>query len=196
MTIGYKLTDKDHQTYNNTQWGEDITHTTDGIGDLCGPGWLHYYQHPLLAVLHNPIHAYYKPFVLWECEINGELLLYDGMLKSGCTSLTTLKIIDAPIITTVQRTAYGIFCALEVYSKENFVVWANNWLNNIDRSYAAAAKWAAEWAAAEWAAAEWAAWGAAAEWAVEAAARAAEKAVHISKDLNLIAISEKAMQYQ
>lgn len=53
----YKLTDENHQTRNETQWGENITHYTNGEGELCGPGWLHYYNDPLLAVLLNPVHA-------------------------------------------------------------------------------------------------------------------------------------------
>jgi hypothetical protein len=30
----YKLTDQKMQTYHSTQWGENVTHTTDGQGDL------------------------------------------------------------------------------------------------------------------------------------------------------------------
>jgi len=39
----YKLTDVDGYTRNNTRWGKNVTHTTDGSGELCGPGWLHAY---------------------------------------------------------------------------------------------------------------------------------------------------------
>jgi hypothetical protein len=45
----YKLTDQNAQTMNNTQWGPGVTHETDGRWALCGPGWLHAYEHPLLA---------------------------------------------------------------------------------------------------------------------------------------------------
>jgi hypothetical protein len=45
----YKLTNENFQTFGGCQWGENITHITSGEGDLCGPGWLHYYDNPLLA---------------------------------------------------------------------------------------------------------------------------------------------------
>jgi hypothetical protein len=50
MTTLYKLTDKDGRTRGDTKWGEGATHTTDGQGDLCGPGWLHAYTDPLFHV--------------------------------------------------------------------------------------------------------------------------------------------------
>lgn len=54
---GYKLLTQDMTSYGGCQWVLDEWKETDGQGSLCGPGWLHYYAHPLLAVLHNPIHA-------------------------------------------------------------------------------------------------------------------------------------------
>ena len=62
--IGYKLTNENHETYNGTKWGPGVTHETDGHGELCGSGWLHYYDDPLLAVLLNPIHANFQPCVV------------------------------------------------------------------------------------------------------------------------------------
>ena len=53
----YKLTDEKMQTYNGFQWVLGETHETNGEGNLCGPGWLHAYTDPLLAILLNPIHA-------------------------------------------------------------------------------------------------------------------------------------------
>lgn len=53
----YKLTNQNGQTYNQTQWGENVSHSGTGQGELCGPGWIHAYTSPLLATLFNPIHA-------------------------------------------------------------------------------------------------------------------------------------------
>ena len=58
-----KLTNENDQTYNKTQWGENITHKADGQGELCGTGWIHYYDSPLLAVLLNPIHGILIPLI-------------------------------------------------------------------------------------------------------------------------------------
>lgn len=53
----YKLTDTQGQTRGNTQWGANITHHTDGSGELCSSGRLHAYTHPLLAVFLAPLHV-------------------------------------------------------------------------------------------------------------------------------------------
>ena len=128
----YKLTDSNNCTYNNTKWGENVTHTSSGSGELCGPGWLHAYTNPLLAVLLNPIHANYDSPNLWEAE--GIIEKNDHGLKVGTTVLTTIKQIPIPEITTTQKVAFGILCVLEAYKDKRFTNWANNWLNNIDRT--------------------------------------------------------------
>ena len=51
----YKLTDKNGQTKNSTQWGPGITHEAPGAGQLCSDGWIHVYDHPELAVTLDPI---------------------------------------------------------------------------------------------------------------------------------------------
>ena len=177
----YKLTDKKDQTRNATQWGTGITHTTNGEGDLCGPGWLHAYEDPLLAVLHNPIHGNFKAPHLWEAEGEGEVKR-DGQMKIGVTNLTTVRRIDLPVVSTVQRTAYGILCAKSVYSDVKWNQWADKWLSGEDRTEASAlaavyaARYAAVYAAAD-------------------AARAAEYAASTGKPIDLIRIAKKAMTY-
>ena len=204
--IKYKLTTQDGTTHNYYQWslpkGEKPGdwHRTSGEGNLCGPGWLHYYHHPLLAVLLNPIHADIQDPILWEVEVGGEQK-DDAGLKGGATKMRLLKKIDPPMFSTEQRVVFGIYCALETCKDEKFVRWANGWLMGSDRS-AQAARAAAAWTAAAWAAAEaaqaaaaqaaaaQAAWTAAA-WTAEAAARAAWAA-----KIDLVAIAKKAQQVQ
>ena len=53
MITLYKLTDGDGQTRGGTQWGPGVSHSGTGKGELCGPGWIHAYEHPLIAVLLN-----------------------------------------------------------------------------------------------------------------------------------------------
>ena len=185
----YKLTDANAQTYNKTQWGEGITHEGTGEGDLCGPGWIHAYTDPLLAVLLNPIHGDFKSPRLWEAE--GEVGKEDLGLKVGCKKLTTTSEIPLPVITIEQKVKFAIYCALEVYQEPSFITWANEWLENKDRSRASTAAWAAADATAAWAAAA-AAWAAAdadaaaAAWAAWAASRA--------KVINLPKIASEAMK--
>lgn len=192
----YKLTDQKMQTRNGFQWKLGRTETASGEGDLCGPGWLHAYTHPLLAVLLNSIHADIENPRLFECK--GEIGKEDHGLKVGCTSVTPLQEIPLPEITTAQRVRFGILCALEVYQDPRFVAWANKWLSGEDRSVAAQAT---AWAATAEAAAT------ATTAAAERAARAAERAARArpawataaawaaeSKPIDLIALAKKAIQ--
>lgn len=174
MTKLYKLTDAHGRTYNNTQWGENVTHSGTGDGELCGPGFIHAYESALLAVLLNPIHANFQSPKLWAAE--GEIVKNDNGLKCGCVSLTTIKELTLPEITKEMRSKFAILCAIQVYKSPDFLRWADNWLSGEDRSQAAAE--AAERAAA---------WDAA-----EAAERATWAAEGIEYRLNLIHLAEEA----
>ena len=198
----YKLTDRDGQTRNDTQWGPGVSHSGTGEGELCGPGWIHAYEHPLVAVLMIPIHARFKNPRLWEAE--GEVGLRDGQLKCGCKTLTTIREIPLPEITTEMRVRFAILCAKEVCGADlPWNAWADKWLSGGDRTQAAAsAAWA--WAAsasaarASWSA-EAAAWSAASAWAAAAsaawaaAARAAAWAAReVGHGIDIFEIAEKA----
>ena len=202
--IVYKLTDQKMQTYGGCQWEIGVSRETDGSGDLCGPGWLHYYHDPLLAVLLNPIHACIEDPILWEAEADGPHK-DDCGLKGGCTRLTLLRRIDLPQITTEQRIRFAILCAKAVCNEPAWNIWADRWLDGSDRSVEAAeaaraaaeaAAWAAETAAqaatratrATRAAAETAAQAAAqAAWAAEKATRSTRAAAGTPLDLTAIA---------
>ena len=190
----YKLTCQDNKTFGGCLWGEDVTHETDGKGSLCGPGWLHAYRNPLLAVFLNPIHANIKEPRLWECIGEGEYL-DDRGLKCGFTRLTTVREIPLPEVTTAQRIAFAILCAKEVCGDPEWCTWADNWLRGNDRTETAA--WTAALAAdaAVWAAARAAAL--AAYWAADAdlAAYRAADAADVAADIDLISIAQKAMEY-
>ena len=208
----YKLTDKNGQTWNGTQWGPGVSHSGTGEGELCGPGWIHAYEHPLIAVFMNPIHGNFKNPRLWEAA--GKVGLRDGQLKCGCKTLTTVREIPLPEITTEMRVRFAIMCAKDVCAADiAWNAWADKWLSGEDRTQAAAAEaragaaaarggeaaaWAAEaaaraagWAAVEAAQAGWAAVEArAAARAARAAGWAAEAAAWAGTDI--FAISEKA----
>jgi len=194
----YKLTDEHDQTYGGCQWGPGVTVETSGKGGLCGPGFTHWYTHPLLAALLNPVHGRFNLDTahLWEGE--GEPVKTDYGLKVGCTKATTLRRVDLPKATTAQRVRFGILCAMAVYTSVEWRAWAEGWLSGADRSKEAA--WAE---AARAAAAAWAAWAAAAKeakeaaaWAAAGAARAAEAAADAAAKpgFDLIALAEGAMK--
>jgi hypothetical protein len=163
----YKLTTQDFKTHNGFQWKIGVEVVVDGKGELCSSHFLHYYHSPLLAILLNPIHVNIANPKLFEIKALGKHLDDKG-LKGGCTKMTLIKEISIPIISLDQRIIFGILCALEVYKEENFVLWANNWLKNKDRSKIATANVVANVA-----------------YAANAAA-----------DFNLIRLSKKALKYK
>jgi hypothetical protein len=124
----------------------------------------------------NPIHANFQNPRLWEAE--GEVGLRDGQLKCGCKTLTTVREIPLPSITTEMRVRFGILCAKEVCACLSWNAWADKWLSGEDRTQAAAAAAAAAARASASARAAWAAASAArAAWAeAEAASAEAEAA--------------------
>jgi len=106
----WKLTTQDNTTHNGFRWEVGRAAMSLGTGELCGPGWLHFYQHPLLAVLLNPIHANIQTPKLWEAVAEGEFK-YDRGLKAGCTKLTLIREVPLPVVTTKQRVAFAKGCA-------------------------------------------------------------------------------------
>lgn len=188
MTL-YKLTDQDGKTRagqaGETQWGPGVTHEATGKPgqDLCTDGWIHAYEHPLLALLMNPLHSNICNPRLWECE--GRIGKREGQLKCGCRALTTVREIALPEITREQQIRFAIGCAWPTCQIAEWRTWARNWLTGKDRT-----AWAAEaaWEGARWAA-KWAVW-AAHMWAAHV--WAAERAT----DLDLIRIAEWAVTDQ
>ena len=151
--VVYKLTDADGYCRRGkpgeTRYEVGKTYTSDGTGDLCTEHWRHAYEHPVLAVLHDPIHgAHGLNARIWECETGEGKILREGKMKLGTTSITILREIPLPVVTTEQRVAYAIHCALRVYAEESFAKWAEGWLDGTNRTRCAAdAEYAAEYAA-------------------------------------------------
>ena len=171
MTTLYKLTNLQSQTYNQTQWGENVTHELPvrDTYELCSYQVIHAYVSPELAVLMDPIQSSLLPnAILWEAK--GDVVTTDGT-KVGCTKLTTLKRIPIPTITLEQRVTFAIKCALHVYKEPSWVAWAQAWLAGTNRAAADAAD-AAAYAAYADAASYYAAADAAAYHAAAYAARA------------------------
>jgi len=171
MTTLYKLTSLQSQTYNQTQWGENVTHELPvrDTYELCSYQVIHAYVSPELAVLMDPIQSSLLPnAILWEAK--GDVVTTDGT-KVGCTKLTTLKRIPIPTITLEQRVTFAIKCALHVYKEPSWVAWAQAWLAGTNRAAADAAD-AAAYAAYADAASYYAAADAAAYHAAAYAARA------------------------
>ena len=185
----YKLTDQDDRTKGGCQWGENITVETDGKGGLCSAGFTHWYTHPLLAVLLNPIHGSYDLDTahLWEGE--GEVTKNDTGLKVGCVKATTTKRIELPAVTREQRVRFAIACVWQVCKEKRWRKWAQGWIEGTDRSGAASSASYASASASYAASAAYYA-SSAASYAAKAASSASSSA---SAYVNLVAIVEWAI---
>lgn len=181
--IKYKLTSQKLTTFNGFQWEIGKKVITSGKGELCGPGFLHYYHDPLLAVLLNTLHARIENPRLFTVLAEG-VHKDDLGLKGGCTEMTLLEEIALPTITTIQRIAFGILTARAVYKEPIWNAWAESWLSGRERSVEAARRAAR---------AAWEATGTAR--AARAAEVAAEAAAEDAAKIDLITIAEEATKY-
>jgi hypothetical protein len=210
----YKLTDQNLQTHNGYQWQINDWHETDGAGELCSKGWLHFYYSKELALFLNPMHADIANPKLFVAVAAGQFKDDHG-LKGGCTKLRIVEELPVVMPTTEQFVKLGIYCAKAVTTDIAWNKWADAWLDGSDRSarFARSARSAGD---AAWAAA-WAAWDAAqaarsadaaqaarsaeaaqaaqaAAWGAWDATGAAEYAAQTCKAIDLIAIAKKAME--
>lgn len=132
MQTVYKLTRKDCTTYNGYAYTPGVWHVAPGKGNLCSDGWLHAYEHPLLALLHNPIHAALPEtdMLLWEASGDG-VVLKDGQMKLGVERLRLDKQLEITHPTLEQRVAYGILAVVIVCNDPQWRQWAKDWLGGI-----------------------------------------------------------------
>ena len=133
-----KLMRNNNTTGNETilQWGDGTNHRIHKHGhELCSDGIIHFYAHPLQAALYSPIHVdgYTK-----LREVTHHSKMVSDNTKCAAKSITTGKEIPIPEITLEQIIEIAIRCVLLVCSDPEFVKWANNWLNGVDRSFEAA----------------------------------------------------------
>ena len=189
MTKLYKLTDEQGRTRagkdNELTWAVGVEHKTTGTGTrLCTADVIHAYEHPLIAVLMNPVHADLNPATMRLFVAEGEIVAREGQLKCGVHALKIVEEIAVPTLTTEQRVKFAILCAKLVCKDAAWNAWADKWLNGDDRSAAAAWATAAAACATAWAAKEAAA---------KAAAKGAAKAAIATKKTAAKAAAKAAM---
>jgi len=140
--ILYKLTDENGMTgrgYVLTNWHPGVTpEQLSGEGGLCGCGWYHAYEDPLIAVLHNPIHANFSKPRCFRVRVRKKDVYAPDQMKCGFRTGRTLREIALPEVTTEQRVRYAIGCASIGCHDGAWIKWASSWLRDIDRSADAA----------------------------------------------------------
>ena len=137
--VRYKLTSQGLTTYCGFHWKPGNWVETSGDGSLCGSGWLHCYSSPLVAVLHNPMHADIWSPRLWKAEVAG-MSESDLGLKEGWTRMRLKSEIEIPKVSKSQRVAYAIYCVQATgFSDPTWAEWANAFLSGKNRTIASAA---------------------------------------------------------
>jgi hypothetical protein len=129
----YKLLTQDLTSHKDTKWelNKTITATKEGT-KMCTDQVLHCYTHPLLAILFNPLHAEISNPRLFEIEIDA-IVNTDG-LKYASKQQTLIKELTIPEISLEQRIEFAIRVVKLVYKDTKWNTWADNWLNNTDRT--------------------------------------------------------------
>jgi hypothetical protein len=129
----YKLLTQDMTSHNKTKWelNKTIIVTKEG-NQMCTDQVLHCYNHPLLAILFNPLHAKINNPRLFEINVD-EIVNTDG-LKYASKSQTLIKELTIPEITTEQRIEFAIRVAKLVCKDTKWNIWADNWLDKSDRT--------------------------------------------------------------
>jgi len=217
--IIYKLTRQDRTTRDGFKYPPKGSRLPElsGKGGLCSDSFYHGYAHPLLAILHAPIHV--EPDYTKMIEIEVPEVCAPDQTKLGFTTGIVGKVVPPPKVTNEQRKRYAIGCACSVYKDGSFRKWADDWISGKDRSRGAAriaalATWdiekgiirnaarnaigdARDFALAAWDAARAARTTAKAAEAIRTVAwdvaRPAMFATFAKKDLDLIRIAEWAM---
>ena len=154
MTECWKWTTAKHETSGGEpssvmHWGEGATNTVAPyVGELRRGGVIHCYDDPILAVMMDPAHGRYSEGgVLWLCDWTGRTVVAPD--KRGVETLTTIRIVDAPVLTTEQRVEIGLRANLAVLTlwatlpdqADNAAawrMWLEGWISGTDRSMSAA----------------------------------------------------------
>ena len=102
MTKLYKLTDEQGRTRagedNELTWAVGVEHKTAGTGtQLCTADVIHAYEHPLIAVLMNPVHAMLNPATMRLFVAEGEVVARDAF-NCGVHSLKITEEISIPTL--------------------------------------------------------------------------------------------------
>jgi len=105
--------------------------------DLCTESWFHCYNNPFLAVILNPVHAEIVNPRLFKVNVAGRKVSDSG-LKFGFSMMRLVEELPLPEITITQKIAFGILCTKHVYKRKEWNEWADSWLSGKDRSLTAA----------------------------------------------------------
>ena len=119
------------------QWTLGEWQTASGRGVVGDEGWLTAYEDPLIAAMFNPTHEQYSDPLVFEIEARGDFR--NDYSSFGATEMRLVRplpsLVEIPIF---QRIRFGILCVFRATRSGSWIVWASNWLDGKDRTYAEA----------------------------------------------------------
>ncbi len=130
-----KLVSQHLTSFGGFPWVVGKWMETKGTGQICGPGWLHYYSHPLVSEIMNSIHENYpKKAKLFLVEAGDTRI--DEWSKCATTRLRLTTEIERPMITSNQRIRCGIYLiqCFGIDTMPEWDDWADGWISASDRS--------------------------------------------------------------
>src|SRR3990167_154366 len=122
--IAYKLTDSDGYTRRDktgeTLWTVGDTVYPTGVGTTqCGPGVLHAYIAPEVAVLANPVHANIATPRCFRVEIAGAgRWETDGLKRWTSAPVRVLDEVELPVVSTEECIAWVIILSPHASTRE------------------------------------------------------------------------------
>lgn len=117
---------------NDLKWEMGVPNTITKPGNqMCSDEVLHCYNHPVLAVIYNPIHVDIEHPRLFEINVD-EIVATDG-LKFASKSQTLIEELPLPIVTLDQKIEFGIRAVKLVCEEKAWNIWADKWLSGEDR---------------------------------------------------------------
>lgn len=95
--------------------------------------WYFAFNHPYLAFMFHPLlDCIADPLTIYKCKCGGRFR-YLSKLWFECTNQKLIEKLDIPNINLIEIITYGVLCTKRVYSNDKWDIWANNWLNGVDR---------------------------------------------------------------
>jgi hypothetical protein len=134
----YKLTDAHMRTCAKREliWKVGESQSALGKGTTIGTdAMIRVYEHPLIAVLMNPIHEDFDPATMRLFVAEGEIIIRQSQLQCGVRTLKLIEEIPVPILTLEQLVKFALLSHKEVCDDPDWNTWADDWLSGRDRSF-------------------------------------------------------------
>jgi len=124
--MDFLVTDSEANDWFGRNWTVKTTHQTENKNHRPQT-----YPDPLVAILLQPAFENYPSIRIFKTE--GQKPESDG-LRTTWNTLTSLEELPQNTTDPIKITTFGIVCAVNAVTQEDFLQWALDWLANKDRT--------------------------------------------------------------